>query len=109
MIKRTTNSRVTAEEREVTINLYPNENGEWTAFLYTCVEKYANRCKKQGWTQISETRHTNGYFISAEFTAPAKAISIRNANPPKREMTEEQREAASKRFQGYRKSKETET
>lgn len=108
MIKRT-NSRVTAEEREVTINLYPNENGEWTAFLYTCVEKYANRCKKQGWTQISETRHTDGYFVGAEFTAPAKAISIRNANPPKREMTEEQREAASKRFEEYRKSKEIET
>lgn len=102
MIKHTTTSRVTAEEREVTINIYPNENGEWTAFLYTCIEKYANRCKKQGWTQISETRHTDSYFVSAEFTAPAKAISIRNVNLPKREMTEEQRQVASERL---RKSK----
>lgn len=106
MIKRTTKSRVTAEEREVTINIYPNENGEWMAFLYTCIEKYANRCKKQGWTQISETRHTDGYFVSAEFTAPAKAISIRNVNLPKREITEEQRQAVSERFKKIREEKE---
>ena len=106
MIKRTTKSRVTAEDREVTINIYPNENGEWMAFLYTCIEKYANRCKKQGWTQISETRHTDGYFVSAEFTAPAKAISIRNVNLPKREITEEQRQAVSERFKKIREEKE---
>lgn len=103
--KYTTTSRVTAEEREVTINLYPNENGEWTAFLYTCVEKYANRCKKKGWTQISETRHTDGTFVGAEFTAPARAVSIREAYPAKRIMTDEQRRAASERFKEYRNSK----
>lgn len=105
-IKRyTATSKVTAEEREVVINLYPNENGEWTAFLYTCVEKYANRCKKQGWTQISETRHTDGCFVSAEFTAPAKAVSIRNANPLKREISEEQRKAATERFRKFREER----
>lgn len=47
----TVTSKVTAEEREVTINI-SCENGEWVANLYTCIEKYANKCKKQGWKQI---------------------------------------------------------
>jgi len=107
-IKRhTATSKVTAEEREVVINLYPDENGEWTAYLYTCVEKYANRCKKKGWTQISETRHSDGTFVGAEFTAPAKAVSIRNATPAKREISEEQRKAASERFKEYRNFKKS--
>lgn len=47
----TVSSKVTAEEREVTINI-SCENGEWVANLYTCIEKYANKCKKQGWKQV---------------------------------------------------------
>lgn len=101
----TVTSKVSAEEREVVINLTPDENGEWIANLYTCVEKYANRCKKKGWTQISETWHTDGVFVCAEFTAPAKAVSIRNANPVKREMSEEQRKAASERFRKIKNEK----
>ena len=65
----TVTSKVTAEEREVTINI-SCENGEWVANLYTCIEKYANKCKKQGWKQIDETRHTDGTFIGATFIAP---------------------------------------
>lgn len=99
-------SKVSAEEREVVINLAPDENGEWIANLYTCVEKYANRCKKKGWTQLSETRHTDGTFVGAEFTAPAKTISIREAHPAKRVISEEQRQAASERFRKIREEKE---
>lgn len=42
----TVTSKVTAEEREVTINI-SCENGEWVANLYTCIEKYANKCKSK--------------------------------------------------------------
>ncbi len=84
----TVSSKVMAEEREVIINIFC-ENGEWISSLYTCVEKYAKKCKKQGWKQISETRHKDGTFVSATFTASAKAISIRNAKPTKRVLSEE--------------------
>lgn len=87
----TVTSKVTAEEREVTINI-SCENGEWVANLYTCIEKYANKCKKQGWKQIDETRHTDSTFIGATFIAPAKAISIRNAHPTKRVISEEHKQ-----------------
>lgn len=105
-IKRyTVTNKVTAEEREVIINITPDENGEWTASLYTCVEKYANRCKKKGWIQKSETRHTDGSFVSAEYTAPARAVTIREAFPEKRVMTDEQRISAAERLKKARELK----
>lgn len=101
----TVTSKVSAEEKEVVINLAPDENGEWMANLYTCVEKYANRCKKKGWIQLSETRHTDGTFVGAEFIAPAKAITIREAYPTQRVMPEEQRQAAIERIKKYWENK----
>lgn len=47
----TVTSKVTAEEREVTINI-SCENGEWVANLYTCIEKYANKCKSKAGNRL---------------------------------------------------------
>lgn len=93
-------------EREMTINIALNENEEWIAEIYTNIHKYYNRCKKQGWKQTSETIHTDGSWISATFEAPAKAITIGKANKPKRQMTEEQKQAAAQRMANWRKIKE---
>ena len=96
-------------EREMTINISMNENGEWTAEIYTNIHKYHNRCIKQGWTQISETVHKDGSWVASEFIAPAKAISIGNAVRPKRQMSEEQRQAAKERMQKWRESLNADT
>ena len=57
-----------------------------------------------GWTQISETRHTDGSWVAAEFTAPAKALSFRNPTV-KRVMSEEQRQIASERMKRLAQSR----
>jgi hypothetical protein len=101
-------SKPSLEEREMTINIIQNEDGEWTAELYTNIHKYANRCIRQGWKQVNETTHKDGTWISAQFTAPAKAISIGKAVRPKRVVSEEQKQAAKERMQKWRKTKNNE-
>lgn len=101
----TTKIKLSAEEREVLINLYPNENGEMIADLETSIQKYATRCIKQGWEQISETRHEDGSWVAATFRAPAKAINIGKAERSKRTMTEEQRQLAAERLKAAREAK----
>ena len=92
-------------EREMTINIALNENDEWTAYIYTNIHKYHNRCIKQGWTQTSETIHKDGSWIASTFEAPAKAISIGKAVRPKRQMTEEQRQSVAERMAKWRDTK----
>ena len=91
--------KLTPEEREVLINISADENGKLWAEVDTTIQKYANKCIKQGWEQTSETRHTDGSWQGATFRASATAIGIRNPNVKKsRTMTEEQRLAASERL-----------
>ena len=99
------NSKPSILEKEVTINIIMNEDEEWIAEIYTNIHKYHNKCVKQGWTQLSETRHKDGTWIASEFIAPAKAISIGKAVRPKRQMTEEQKQAMSERMTKWRNSK----
>lgn len=102
----TTPVKVTPEEREVLINIYPDEDSKLWAEIDTTIQKYANKCIKQGWEQISETRHTDGSWQGATFRAPASAISIRNPNAKRtRTMTEEQRLEASQRLRLAREKK----
>lgn len=102
----TINIKVTPDEREVLINIYPDEDGKLWAEIDTTIQKYANKCIKQGWEQISETRYTDGSWQGATFRAPASAISIRNPNVKKtRTMTEEQRLEASQRLRLAREKK----
>ena len=102
----TTLVKVTPDEREVLINIYPDEDGKLWAEIDTTIQKYANKCIKQGWEQISETRHIDGSWQGATFRAPASAISIRNPNAKRtRIMTEEQRLEASQRLRLAREKK----
>ena len=100
----TTKVKLTPEEREVTINIAPDSEGNLMAFVDTSIQKYATRCKKMGWTQLSETRHTDGSWVGAEFTAPAKALSFRNPTV-KRVMSEEQRQITSERMKKFAQSR----
>lgn len=92
-------------EREMYTNTYQDENGEWVVELETNIQKYSNKCKKQGWTLVREFIHADGSWVSAVWKAPAKAITIAKANKPKRQMTEEQRKAAAERFAKIRETK----
>ena len=89
--------KLTPEEREVLINISADENGKLWAEVDTTIQKYANKCIKQGWEQTSETRHTDGSWQGATFRAPATAISIRNPNA-KRTMSDEQKQAMAERM-----------
>ena len=82
-IKLTT--RLSAEERE-TILVYDNIDKKW--FMDTTVPKHANKAKKQGWTQTSEFVYEDGTVCGGAFEAPARAITIRNAE--KKQMSEAQ-------------------
>ena len=82
-IKLTT--RLSAEERE-TVLVYDNIDKKW--FMDTTVPKHANKAKKQGWTQTSEFVYEDGTVCGGAFEAPARAITIRNAE--KKQMSEKQ-------------------
>lgn len=86
----TTSTKPLAVEREMYTNTYQDEEtGEWLVELETNISKYDNKCRKQGWIQKRVTYHTDGSWVSSAWVAPAKAISIRQAFPNKREMSEE--------------------
>lgn len=101
-----TSSKPGISEREVTINILQNKDEDWVAELYTNIHKYCTKCLRQGWTQTSETLHKDGTWISATFIAPAKAISIGKAIKVKRQMTEEQKQAAKERMQKWHEQKQ---
>lgn len=82
-IKLTT--RLSAEERETILN-YDNIDKKW--IMDTTVPKHANKAKKQGWTQTSEFVYEDGVVCGGVFEAPARAITIRNAE--KKQMSEAQ-------------------
>lgn len=79
------NSRLTNEERE-TIIVYSGVDKMWK--MDTTITKHANKAKKQGWTQIAEYAYDDGTVCGGAFTAPTKAITIRNAE--KKQMSEAQ-------------------
>ncbi len=101
----TTNSKLTIEERETLINISYDKNRKLCAEIDTSIPKYANKCRKQGWEQISETRHTDGSWVAAVFRASASAVTIGKANKAKRKISEEQRMAASERMRTLREKK----
>lgn len=67
--------------------------------------KYFNKCLRQDWTPIAKTMYSDGTVCGMMLKAPAKAISIRNANAKKRVMSEEQIEAARERMRNLHKNK----
>lgn len=76
----TVTERPLPEEREMTINLYLNEDNEWVWDVETNISKYINLFKKRGWEQLSEyTLKSDGTVQSATFrTTAKKPISFRD-------------------------------
>jgi len=90
-----TNKRLTRAERETHFYLNEEEN-KWYADSF--ILRDINKLKKQGWELISEDYYKDGSVAHARFVAPRHALSIRKAEKLKRKLSEEQREALSKRM-----------
>ena len=78
-------TRLSTEERE-TILVYDNVDKVW--HMDTTLLKHANKAKKQGWSQTAEYVYEDGTICGGVFEAPARAITIRNAE--KKQMSEKQ-------------------
>ena len=79
------NTRLSTEERE-TVLVYDNVDKKW--LMDSTVPKHVNKAKKQGWVQTAEYIYEDGVVCGGAFTAPARAITIRNAE--KKQMSEAQ-------------------
>lgn len=79
------NTRLSTEERE-TVLVYDNVDKVW--LMDTTIPKHCNKAKKQGWSQTTEYVYDDGTVCGGAFTAPARAITIRNAE--KKQMSEAQ-------------------
>lgn len=78
-------SRLSSEERE-TVLVYDNIGKVWR--MDSTVPKHFNKAKNQGWTQTAEFIYEDGAVCGGAFEAPARAITIRNAE--KKQMSEKQ-------------------
>lgn len=78
-------TRLSTEERE-TVLVYDNVDKVW--IMDTTLPKHCNQAKKQGWSQTVEYVYEDGLVCGGVFTAPARAITIRNAE--KKQMSEAQ-------------------
>lgn len=97
----------TAGEREFILHGFYNDDGELILELDTNIGKVNNRCERAGWKLKEVQYHHDGSWVSSVWTAPYKAISIRQAEPQKRTMTDEQRKAAAERLKKSRERKES--
>ena len=79
------NARLSTEERE-TVLVYDNIDKVW--LMDSTVPKHANKAKKQGWIQTVEYVYDDGTVCGGVFEAPARAVTIRNAE--KKQMSEKQ-------------------
>ena len=79
------NTRLSAEERE-TVLVYDNIDKVWC--MDSTIPKHFNKAKKQGWTQTTEFVYEDGTVCGGAFEAPARAITIRNAE--KKQLSEKQ-------------------
>ena len=79
------NNRLTTEERE-TVLVYSSVDKMW--YMDTTVPKHANKANKQGWKQTVEYVYDDGSLCGGAFEAPARAITIRNAE--KKQMSDKQ-------------------
>ena len=78
-------TRLSSEERE-TVLVYDNVDKVWR--MDSTVPKHFNKAKKQQWTQTAEFVYEDGSVCGGAFEAPARAITIRNAE--KKQMSERQ-------------------
>lgn len=88
--------RLAIDERE-TILSYNEADNFWE--VYTAVRKHMNKFEKLGWECTNIEYYPDGEVFGKFYKVPNRAISFRS--PVKREVTEEQRQAARERFQRY--------
>lgn len=79
-------TRLSTEEKE-TVLVYDNVDKVW--LMDTTVSNHFNKAKKQGWAQTAEYVYEDGTVCGGTFTAPKKAITIRDPNK-KRVMSDKQ-------------------
>lgn len=77
-----------------TILIYNRADDCWV--VSTNIPHHWNRFEKQGWTKTND----NGYERS--YKAPKNAVTFRNLNRIKRELTEEQKQANAERLRNLR-------
>ena len=78
-------TKLTIEERETMLNY---DCVEKTWLMDSTVPKHFRKALKQGWKPIRQYIYDDGTVCGGAFTAPARAITIRNAE--KKQMSEKQ-------------------
>ena len=81
----TMKNRPTLEEKETLLH-YDYIDKIWT--IDTTIMKHYNKAKKQGWEQTHEYMCDDGVICGGVFTAPERAITIRNVEV--KQMSEQQ-------------------
>lgn len=79
------NTRLSSEEKE-TVLVYDSVDKVW--IMDSTVSTHYNKAKRQGWKQTAELVYDDGTVCGGVFEAPARAITIRNAE--KKQMSEKQ-------------------
>ena len=79
------NNRLSIEERETHL-WFDSINNVWT--IESFIPKHFKKAIKQGWTTIKQYIYDDGSVCGMELTAPARAITIRNAE--KKKLSEKQ-------------------
>lgn len=79
------NTRLSVEERETLLN-YDNVDKVW--WMDSTVPKHFKQALRQGWTPVTKYIYEDGTVCGMVFTAPARAITIRNVEVKK--MSEKQ-------------------
>lgn len=88
-------SKLTMEERETTIS-YNEADGFYT--IATDVQKHIRKFDRLGYECTKTLLYPDGTVETKEYKVPAHAISFRSPVKLKRELTDEQRKAASERM-----------
>lgn len=90
-------ARLSQEERETHIYIEGQK-----AVMDSTIPRDYNRALKQNWEPVSVTKYEDGTVCGMVLTAPRKSITIRNAKPEKREMSEEQKQKIAAGLRAYR-------
>lgn len=90
-------TRLTQEEKETHIFIEGN-----TATMDSTIPRDFNKALKQNWEPISVTKYEDGTICGMVLKAPRKSVSIRNAIPTKREMSDEHKEKLAEALKKYR-------
>lgn len=88
--------RLTIDERE--LHIWINENDKDYIYAETSIIRYINKFNKLGWEKVKEQYYDDGTIESVTYKVPLYAISFRKPVKVKKEMTEEQKEAARERM-----------